>query len=111
MKSDALIIRSSSARHCRVLRFRGARPRFALANCDLPSPTTGQTVTCTTAAPNPDTTGVQAVVGSTNVTVNVQPGAGISVVRTTTPTPVSVQSSSQVFNNGAISLTGGGAAA
>src|SRR5262245_30409359 len=45
----------------------------AHAVCDNHDPTTGQTATCNTSAPNPDTTRVQAMPGSTNVTVNVLP--------------------------------------
>src|SRR5262245_49001821 len=51
----------------------------AHAACDNHDPTTGQTATCDTSAPNPDTTRVQAVAGSTNVNVNVLPGAAINV--------------------------------
>src|SRR5262245_41916282 len=43
----------------------------ALAVCNVHNPVGGQTVTCDTTLPNPDTTPVEAVAGSTNVTVNV----------------------------------------
>jgi len=50
------------------------------AACDNHDPATGQTTTCDTSAPNPDPTRVGAATGSTNVTVNVLPGAAINVV-------------------------------
>ncbi len=53
----------------------------ALAACNNNAPASGQTVTCDTSAPNPDTTGVQALAGSSNVTVNVLSGAAISSVQ------------------------------
>lgn len=80
----------------------------ALAACDNQAPTTGQTATCDTSPPNPDTLGVQAVGGSTGVAVNIGAGAGVTVQRVTTTTAVSVDTSSQVTNDGSISLTGGG---
>lgn len=49
------------------------------AGCDNTAPTTGQTVTCTAGAPNPQTTPVVSVVGSSTLTVNVQPGAQLAV--------------------------------
>src|SRR5580704_8971833 len=72
----------------------------AFAGCDLPSPTTGQTTTCSPAAPNPDTTGVAALGGSTNVTVNVQPGATINVNNGSSG--VTIRDASQVSNQGTI---------
>ena len=75
----------------------------ALAACDNHDPTTGQTTTCDTSAPNPDTTRVQAVLGSTNVTVNVLPGAAINV---NTANGILVRDQSQVINAGAITVTG-----
>jgi autotransporter-associated beta strand protein len=80
----------------------------AVADCDIQNPATGQTTTCSPAAPNPNTTGVQAVAGSMNVTVNVQSGAGISVVRSVTANGIAIDTASQVTNNGAVSLTGAG---
>ncbi|MBS0222056.1 MAG: autotransporter outer membrane beta-barrel domain-containing protein [Proteobacteria bacterium] len=80
----------------------------ALADCSSAAPTSGETITCTTTPPAQNTTGVNAAAGSSNVTVNVDPGAGISVPRTTTPTAISVIGNSQVTNNGAIDLSGGG---
>lgn len=81
-----------------------ASPAFAA--CDSLAPASGQTVTCSTAAPNPSPTGVQAVAGSSNVTVNVLQGAGI------TPgagaTAIGLVSSSAATNNGTLSISGGG---
>ncbi len=84
----------------------GAGP--AIAACGNHTPATGQTATCDTSPPNPDTLGVQAVGGSTGVAVNIGAGASIAVQRVTTTTAVSVDTSSQVTNGGSISLTGGG---
>jgi hypothetical protein len=80
----------------------------ALAACNNPAPTTGQTVVCDTSPPNPDAAGVQAAPGSTGVAVNIGAGASVTVQRVVTTTAVSVDTSSQVTNNGSISLTGGG---
>ncbi|MGH8429316.1 MAG: hypothetical protein ACREUF_02830, partial [Solimonas sp.] len=65
-------------------------------------------MTCDTAAPNPDTIGVNAVAGSTNVTINVTAGASVAVPRTTSPTALSVIAGSQVTNNGTVNVSGGG---
>lgn len=51
----------------------------AFGACNSYAPYSGQTVTCDTGAPNPSNTGVEAQPGSTNVTVNVQPGAELNV--------------------------------
>lgn len=78
----------------------------AFAACDSLAPASGQTVTCSTAAPNPSPAGVQAVAGSSNVTVNVLQGAGI------TPgagaTAIGLVSSSAATNNGTLTISGGG---
>ncbi|WP_456636736.1 autotransporter family protein [Bradyrhizobium sp. USDA 10063] len=76
--------------------------REARAGCDFHDPISGQTVTCSTAAPNPDPTRVEAVAGSTNVTVNVLPGSGI----TTANNAILVRDQSQVINQGTIIQTG-----
>lgn len=47
----------------------GAFP--AWAGCDNPAPTTGQTVTCSSQLPNPDTVPVTGAAGSSTITVNV----------------------------------------
>ena len=80
----------------------------ALAACNNHAPTTGLTAACDTSSPNPDTLGVQAVGGSTGVAVNIGAGASVTVQRVVTTTAISVDTSSQVTNNGSISLTGGG---
>jgi outer membrane autotransporter protein len=66
------------------------------------TPTTGQTATADASPPNPDTIGIQAVAGSLNVTVNVLPGAQISVVNN----GILVRNQSQVTNQGAITISG-----
>ena len=66
------------------------------------TPTTGQTATVDASPPNPDTIGIQAVAGSVNVTVNVLPGAQISVVNN----GILVRNQSQVTNQGAITISG-----
>lgn len=83
-------------------------PFAAHAACDLHAPTSGQTVTCDTAAPNPDTTNVQAAAGSTGVVVGIQSGAGLSVGSTA---GVHVRDQSQVINRGTIALTAGNTSA
>ncbi|WP_407167653.1 hypothetical protein [Bradyrhizobium sp. ORS 111] len=81
-----------------------ASPTFAA--CDNLAPTSGQTVTCGTSAPNPAPAGVQAVAGSSNVTVNVLQGAGI------TPgsgaTAIGLVAGSTATNNGTLTISGGG---
>ena len=49
------------------------------AACDSVAPTTGQTVTCNAAAPNPQTTPIVSVAGSSSTTINVQAGAQLAV--------------------------------
>jgi type V secretory pathway adhesin AidA len=51
----------------------------AFAACDNTAPVSGQTVTCSSSAPNPSITPVAAIAGSTNVTVNVQASAELDV--------------------------------
>ncbi|PAY10481.1 hypothetical protein CK489_08145 [Bradyrhizobium sp. UFLA03-84] len=78
----------------------------AFAACDNLAPVSGQTVTCSTTAPNPSLAGVQAAAGSSNVTVNVLQGAGI------TPgagaTAIGLISGSTATNNGTLTISGGG---
>src|ERR1700729_503846 len=71
----------------------------ALAACNNPAPTTGQTVVCDTSPPNPDAAGVQAAPGSTGVAVNIGAGASVTVQRVVTTTAVRVDTSSQVTND------------
>ncbi|HEX7919994.1 MAG TPA: autotransporter outer membrane beta-barrel domain-containing protein [Bradyrhizobium sp.] len=78
----------------------------AFAACDSLAPVSGQTVTCSTAAPNPSPAGVQAAAGSSNVTVNVLKGVGI------TPgagaNAIGLVSRSTAINNGTLTISGGG---
>jgi hypothetical protein len=74
----------------------------AAAAVNNPTPTSGQTVTVETSPPNPDTTGVHAVAGSINVTVNILPGGQINVANNTS---VVIQDQSQISNQGAITNT------
>jgi type V secretory pathway adhesin AidA len=83
-------------------------PFAAQAACGLHAPISGQTVTCDTAAPNPDTTGVQAVAGSTGVVVGIQSGAGLSIG---SGAGVYIRDQSQVNNAGTIALTAGNTSA
>jgi hypothetical protein len=79
------------------------RPVVVMADCDNTAPTTGQTVTCSTAAPNPSTTPVTATAGSTNVTVNVQAGAELDISGSNA---IVVQDQSAVTNLGTLRITG-----
>ncbi|GAB7522406.1 hypothetical protein PBS_13900 [Paraburkholderia sp. 2C] len=72
---------------------------MSVAACNNLTPGTGQTVTCDSSAPNPATTGVQAVPGSTNVNVNLQPGAELDVA---TGNGVLVYNQSTVVNAGTL---------
>src|SRR5580693_2610148 len=74
----------------------------AAAAVNNPTPTSGQTVTVDTSPPNPDTTGVHAVAGSTNVTVNILQGAQINVANNNA---VVIRDQSQISNQGAITNT------
>jgi hypothetical protein len=73
----------------------------AVAACDNHTPTAGQTTACN--PPTTDTTGVAAVAGSTNVTVNVLSGAQINVANIN---GVFVRDQSSVVNQGGISVSG-----
>jgi hypothetical protein len=73
----------------------------AHATCDNHDPTTGQTTTCS--PPIPDTTRVGAADGSTNVTVNVLPGAAINVVNIN---GIFVHDQSRITNAGTITVSG-----
>lgn len=75
----------------------------ALAACDNSAPVSGQSVSCTSAAPNPTTTGVSATAGSTNVTVNVQTGAELDV---TGDNVILVRDGSTVTNLGTLNGAG-----
>jgi hypothetical protein len=76
----------------------------AHADCDNPAPNSGQSVTCS--PPVEDTTGVTAVPGSTNVTIDVSPGASVS---TAGANAITLSDQSQATNHGAISTSGANA--
>jgi type V secretory pathway adhesin AidA len=80
----------------------------AWAGCDTAAPTTGQTVTCNAAAPNPGTTPVTSVAGANTITVNLTPGAQLSV---TSGSAISLQGGSGhvLTNDGSILATAGNA--
>lgn len=80
----------------------------AAAACSNSAPTSGQTVACNASAPNPATVGVDAVAGSTNVTINIGAGSAISIQRAIGRDGASVVSGSQITNSGTVTLTGGG---
>jgi outer membrane autotransporter protein len=74
----------------------------AEAGCDNSAPVTGQTVTCSTATPNPTTTPVTAAAGSTGVTINVQSGAELDIANSNALT---VRDQSVVVNLGTLRVT------
>jgi outer membrane autotransporter protein len=77
------------------------RPLSAVAACDNFNPSSGQTATCDTSVPNPATSSVQAVSGSTGVTVIVEPGAGLSIV---SGNGILVRDQSTVINMGTLNV-------
>ncbi len=79
------------------------RPVIGMADCNNATPSTGQTVTCSTTLPNPSTTPVAAVAGSTNVTVNVLAGAELNVSGSN---GLLVYDQSSVSNLGTLRVTG-----
>ncbi len=80
----------------------------ALAACSSSAPTSGQTVTCDSSAPNPTSSAVTAAPGSSNVTVNIQSGSALTITRATSVTGVNVGDGSTINNDGNVSLSGGG---
>lgn len=76
---------------------------FSNAACDFLSPGSNQTTTCSTTAPNPDTTPVTAQANSQTVTVNIENGAGLTVA---VQNAVSIDADSIINNYGTINLTG-----
>lgn len=80
----------------------------AFAACDNFTPDTGETATCDDTAPNPVDTPVQAQPGSTDVTINILPGAVLQMPRSTANAPTRVEDDSQISNAGTVMLTGGG---
>lgn len=77
----------------------------ALAACGSTAPTSGMTVVCDNSAPNPSTVGIQAAVGSSNINVIVQPGAGLTVSGVDA---ISLYASNIVTNSGTLTMSGGG---
>ncbi|RPE81908.1 autotransporter outer membrane beta-barrel domain-containing protein [Vulcaniibacterium tengchongense] len=77
-------------------------PLAARAGCDLHAPAAGQVVTCDAAAPNPDTTAVQAEAGSSGVRVELLPGAALEVAG---GAAVSLADASAVANAGRIAAS------
>lgn len=75
----------------------------AVAACDNTAPNSGQTVTCDTSSPNPATTPIAAVPGSSNVTVNVLPNAELDVAGNN---GILVRDQSTVVNQGALRISG-----
>ncbi|WP_171966776.1 autotransporter outer membrane beta-barrel domain-containing protein [Stenotrophomonas bentonitica] len=80
----------------------------AWAACDNSAPTAGQTVTCSTAAPNPQTTTVASVSGSAGITVNVQANAQL-VVPTGAAIALDGGGGHRIDNRGTITGTAGAA--
>jgi type V secretory pathway adhesin AidA len=80
----------------------------AWAGCDNVTPTTGQTVTCSDAAPNPGTTAVTSVAGANSITVNLLPRAQLSV---SSGNAISLQGGGghTISNDGSILATAGAA--
>jgi len=75
--------------------------REAEAACNITQPTSGQTVVCDTAPPNPTFTVISAAAGSTNVTVTLLTGAILS----TGVRAIGVVNNSTVLNQGQISTS------
>jgi len=80
----------------------------AWAGCDNAAPATGQTVTCTASPPSPQTTAITSVVGSSNVTINVESGAQL-VVAGGASIGLNGGADHLIDNRGTISNTDGGA--
>lgn len=74
------------------------------AACTSVAPASGTSVTCSGANTPP----VVAVTGSSNVTLNIDSTASGSYTLGTSPTPFSVDTSSAITNNGALTLSGDG---
>lgn len=79
-------------------------PFAVRAECNLTAPTSGQTVTCTSAAPNPSNTGIVAVAGSTGVAVDIADGAALDIAA---GPGVQIRDQSRVDNAGSITLGAG----
>ncbi|WP_267224116.1 autotransporter outer membrane beta-barrel domain-containing protein [Dyella silvae] len=77
---------------------------LAHAACTTTAPTTGTTVTCSGTGIAP----VIAATGSGNVVINIVTGVNFTSTRTASSVSFSVDHASQITNNGALTLTGGG---
>lgn len=77
-------------------------PDRAAANCFPNSPGSGDTVTCNTNSPNPETTPVTAQPRASRVTVRVLPGAQLSV----NGTAITLTDGREIVNNGGGSIRG-----
>jgi hypothetical protein len=77
------------------------RAPSSVAFCNNVTPSSAQTTTCDTSAPNPAITSVQALAGSTGVTVIVEPRAGLSIV---SGNGILVRDLSTVINMGTVSV-------
>ncbi|MFB9160341.1 autotransporter outer membrane beta-barrel domain-containing protein [Chromobacterium violaceum] len=82
----------------------GTMPAGVYAACSSTAPSSGTTVTCS----NPGIPSVNAVAGSTNVTINIDSTATGSYALASSPTPFSVDTQSVITNNGNLSLSGNG---
>jgi len=78
----------------------------AWAGCDTPAPTAGQTVTCTSAAPNPDATPIVSQTGAANITITLQNGAQLAL---TSGAAIALDGGGghQINNSGSIVNSGG----
>lgn len=73
-----------------------------VAGCDITQPTSGQSVTCSVSTPNPSVTGVTAVTGSDNVTVNIDTG---TILNLSDQNGVLIYSNSSVFQRGTLNIS------
>lgn len=78
------------------------------AACDNFTPGSEQTTTCDAFPPNPVTTNIAALIGSSDVTITILNGSIINVQRVTNPVAISIDSNSTITNQGSIFLSGGG---
>lgn len=80
----------------------------AFAGCDNPTPTTGQTVTCSATAPTPDPVPILSTAGASGIAINVLPDAGLTVGA---GNAITLQGGSghAIVNDGSIIATAGNA--
>jgi len=77
----------------------------AWAGCDSTSPVAGQSVVCSPAAPNPETTPIVIGAGATGVTVTLQPGAQLATSNTSAIS-VDPAAGAVINNQGSIAASG-----